>query len=139
MDQVTRDAAVRLIDGLLDGDATSVSSAAAELGGISAVRVSTATFVCALDRQFPDEVSADEISRHVDHVETRLPDGDRLEGLQAEAVIRGSLGDFDMLEGVPTQQILDTHVAVLRVASDELKLSGEGRARFVANVLDVLS
>jgi hypothetical protein len=127
-----------LIEALLDGDEARWKSAAAALGNERTKHVQIMTFTNACFMQFPEDPSVDDVAAYVRRLrEHHLPGAD-LKLVPTEFLIRGALGEPEIIRGISGEDMAAAHLVVINAVANEHHLVGAPREKFIVEVLDAV-
>src|SRR5262245_54016085 len=103
-----------------------------QIGGHRARAAVSATFTIALERQFGEPVSPNEITQFVSDIRSVYPNGHKVDPILAESLIRHALGDDSALQGVDLTDAPATEMFISIAVVDHLQLNEEQLNEFVS-------
>jgi hypothetical protein len=128
----------RLIEGIFDGDEETVRALTRSLDSERVHRVMLGAFTLAVHRQFPGEYTPEHVSAFVADLRRRLENGEQLNPMPTEALVRSALDEPDLRRGINAQDAFNAYVAVTFAYGQDHNLHGLEREEFVAEVLEAV-
>lgn len=128
--------ATQLLESVVTKDAELPEEAFDRLGvTTSFVLVGTALELAAR-RRFGDAAGPRVISEYASQLRRRYPDSaDSIKPMVAEAVLRAALGEDDMLDGIPVQEVFSVSVLATFALVQDLELDENQLAAFISEVI----
>jgi hypothetical protein len=125
-----------MLEAILAGNADAWQSASSSLEGERAFRVLGIATSAAIFRRWPDDPPLQEVSDYVSNMVARIP-GELLPVAPAviEAVIRGSLGEKELLIGLPPKEIVYAELLIIQSIQKEVLTGSSDRESYLAEVL----
>lgn len=125
-------ASLDLIRSIVVEDFDRSEEAAEELGPARTQALIAATFTLAANRKFGSGARPREITQYVAEFRERYGEqGQRIKPMVAEALIRGSLGEHSLLEGLPDDEVIPTEIALSFAITKDLALTDEQLEAFI--------
>jgi hypothetical protein len=129
----------RLIEAVLGGQAENVSQHMRSLGDKRGYHVLLGAFTVAVQRQFPDDYTPQQVTAYVADLRRRMAEGEKLKPMPTEAMVRASLDEPELRQGVTTGDAVAAFLAVTYAYAQDRRLGGLDRDEFVQEVLEAIS
>jgi hypothetical protein len=128
-----------MLEAILDGEGQSWEALAASLSDERAFRVLTGGATVAVYRRWPDDPSLRNISDYVAEIGVRYPAELPVAPSVIESVIRGALGEPELLRGTPAKEIALAQLLIIKSIQYDVLTTPADREAWLSDVLDAVS
>jgi hypothetical protein len=126
----------KMLEAILDSDGKSWASLSSELPAERALRIMAIATSAVVFRKWPNDPSLQEIASYVAEIAGRFPVGLPVAPVIIESVIRGVLGEPELLQGTPGREIVLAELLIVKSMQDEVLLSSADRDAYITEVLE---
>lgn len=125
----------RMLEAVLDGDAQSWRTLSQSLTGERAFDVMGVATEAAVFRKWPKDPSVQEIANYVGIIQSRFPADLPVGRAVIESVIRGALGEPELVRGIPGNEIIVAELLIVKSIQYDVLVNSEDRQAYLNEIL----
>jgi hypothetical protein len=127
-----------MLEAILDGDADAWTTTSSSIEGERAFRVLTTAMSAAVFRRWHDDPSLAEVSNYVAEMSASIPGEMPVPPALVEALIRGSLGETQLLKGIPSKDVVLGALLIIQFIQKDVLAASVDREAYIVEVLDAV-